>query len=38
MKILSRLEEFVLLSVWRLGDNAYGITIHEDVVRVTGKD
>lgn len=38
MKLLSRLEEIVLLSIWRLGENAYGITIHEEIVRLTGKD
>ena len=38
MKLLSRLEEIVLLSIWRLGENAYGITIHEEVVRSAGKN
>lgn len=37
MKLLSRLEEIILLSIWRLAGNAYGITIHEELVRVTGK-
>jgi PadR family transcriptional regulator PadR len=38
MKILSRLEEIILLSVWRLGENAYGITIREEVVQAVGKN
>jgi len=38
MKLLSRLEEIVLLSIWRLGENAYGITIREEVARATGKN
>lgn len=29
MKLLSRSEEVVLLAIWRLGDNAYGVTIRE---------
>jgi DNA-binding PadR family transcriptional regulator len=38
MKLLSRIEEIILLSIWRLGDNAYGITIREAVVEATGQD
>jgi len=38
MKLLSRIEEIILLSVWKLGDGAYGITIREEVVKATGKD
>jgi PadR family transcriptional regulator PadR len=37
MKILSRLEEIVLLSIWRLQDNAYGITILDEVQKATEK-
>jgi len=37
MKLLSRIEEIILLSIWRLQDNAYGMTIREDVIKVTGK-
>ena len=37
MKLLSRIEEIILLSIWRLGDEAYGIAIQEEVVKVTGK-
>lgn len=37
MKLLSRIEEIILLSIWRLGDEAYGIAIQEEVVKATGK-
>jgi len=36
MKILSRIEEIFLIAIWRLGENAYGITIREEVERATG--
>lgn len=38
MKLLSRIEEILLISIWRLGGNAYGITIREEVIKATGKD
>ncbi len=38
MKLLSRNEEIVLLAIWRLKDNAYGVTIREQVSTVTGND
>lgn len=37
MKILSRIEEIFLLAIWRLGENAYGITIQEEVERATDR-
>jgi len=37
MKLLSRQEEVVLLSIWRLGEEAYGVTIREFISKVTGK-
>lgn len=37
MKFLSRNEEIVLLAIWRLRGNAYGVTILEQVSQVTGK-
>jgi PadR family transcriptional regulator PadR len=37
MKLLSRIEEIILLSIWRLDDNAYGMTIREEVIKITGK-
>lgn len=36
MKFLSRIEEIILLAIWKLGDNAYGITIRKQVTQDTG--
>jgi len=38
MKLLSRNEEIVLLAIWRLQENAYGVTIREQVSKVTHHD
>ena len=37
MKLLSRIEEIILLSILKLGEEAYGIAIQQEVVKVTGK-
>jgi PadR family transcriptional regulator PadR len=37
MKVLSRADEILLLSIFRLDDNAYGVTIIKDVFERTGK-
>ena len=37
MKLLSRIEEIILLSIWRLDDEAYGMAIREEVTKVTSK-
>ncbi len=37
MADLTKLEEQILLSVWKLGDNAYGLTIYEHIGKITGK-
>ena len=37
MNLLSRSEEIVLLSIWRLQDEAYGISIREQVAETTGR-
>jgi len=37
MGMLSRTDEMILLAVWRLGDNAYGVTIAEMLTRTSGK-
>lgn len=37
MKFLSRQEELLLLSILRLGENAYGVPIRHQVSEVTGK-
>ena len=36
MKLLSRKEELILLTVWRLGDKAYGITIRDELEECIG--
>ncbi len=36
-KFISRSEEFLLLAVWRLKGNAYGVTIREQIKEATGK-
>lgn len=35
--MLTKLEEFILLSVWRLGESAYGATIFKHICDSTGK-
>jgi len=37
MGMLSRTDEMILLAVWRLGDNAYGVTIAQMLTRTSGK-
>jgi len=36
--VLTRLEEQILLTVWRLRDEAYGITIYDHINKITGKN
>ncbi len=36
MNFLSRIEEILLLSIWKLKDNAFGISIREQVEKDTG--
>jgi len=38
MKLLTLMEEIILISIWRLKDNAYGITIRKEVGKATGKE
>ncbi len=38
MEILSKPEELILLAVWRLKEEAYGVTIRKHIREVTGKD
>ena len=35
-KLLTRSEEFILLAVWRLQDDAYSLAIQEEISRITG--
>lgn len=37
MEMLTKLEELILLSVLKLGDNAYGTTLYKYIKDVTGK-
>jgi PadR family transcriptional regulator PadR len=34
---LSKNEEFILLSIWKLKDNAYGVTIRRDFMQATNQ-
>ena len=36
MKLLSRKEEMILLAIWKLQDNDYGVTIREYIETKTG--
>jgi DNA-binding PadR family transcriptional regulator len=38
MKILSKPEELVLLTVWKLKEDAYGVTIRNHIIKETGVD
>jgi PadR family transcriptional regulator PadR len=38
MKILSKPEELILLAVFSLKDNAYGVTIRKHIIEKTGAD
>ena len=37
MKLLSRADEILMLAIYRLKDNAYGVTIIKEVQKRTGK-
>lgn len=37
MNMLTKLEELILLAVWKLGEGAYGTTIYRHLQSVTGK-
>ena len=38
MKLLTRTEEFILLAVWRLKEDAYSIPIREKLSEITDKE
>jgi PadR family transcriptional regulator PadR len=38
VEFLTKLEELILLSVWQLGDEAYGTTIYRHIRTTTGKN
>ena len=35
---ISKAEEMVLLAIWRLRDEAYGVSVRRQIRKVTGKD
>ncbi len=35
---ISKAEEMVLLAIWRLGDEAYGVSVRRQIRKDTGKD
>ena len=37
MHELTKNEELILLSIWKLRENAYGVTIRENLKKITGK-
>jgi len=38
MNLLSRSEEIILLAIWKLNDNAYGVTIREQASKDTDRE
>ncbi|MFA8343571.1 MAG: PadR family transcriptional regulator [Rhodothermaceae bacterium] len=36
MKLLQRSEEIVLMAIWKLQGNAYGISIRDEIFKMTG--
>jgi PadR family transcriptional regulator PadR len=36
MKLLSRIDELILVSIWKLGPGAYGRAIRAEIIRATG--
>jgi PadR family transcriptional regulator PadR len=38
MKLLGRIEEIILLAIWKLGEDAYGMAIREEIIKATGEN
>ena len=36
MKLMSRVDELILIAIWKLGKNAYGMAVREEIIRATG--
>jgi DNA-binding PadR family transcriptional regulator len=36
MKLLSRIDELILVAIWKLGPHAYGMAIREEIIKATG--
>ncbi len=37
MADITKFEEQILLSVWKLGESAYGLTIFQNILKITGR-
>ena len=37
MKLLTRVEEFILIAIWNLQDNAYSLAIQQKISELSGK-
>ena len=37
MNFITRLEEAILIAIWKLGENAYGVTINKEVSKAAQK-
>lgn len=38
MEFITRLEELILLAIWKLQNNAYGVTINDEVSKQANRD
>ena len=38
MKLLGRIEEIILLAIEKLGEEAYGMAIREEIIKATGEN
>jgi len=36
MKLISRIDELILIAIWKLGEHAYGMAVREEIIRATG--
>jgi len=36
MKLMSRIDELILVAIWKLGNDAYGMAVREEIIRATG--
>jgi PadR family transcriptional regulator PadR len=36
LKLISRIDELILVAIWKLGKNAYGMAVREEIIRATG--
>jgi len=38
MEVITRLEEIILIAIWKLKENAYGVSINKEVSKIYGKN